>query len=141
MLARLGKMPFNALAPLLTPMFGVHIERGMLDSLTLRVKANDYLAYGKMDMKYHALNMSLYKQNQKRKFLSWAANLFLRDKNSKTGLVFRERMRNKSIFNYWGKIAASGLMTTMGIKGNKKVEKKYRREMKDLSLPASMLED
>ncbi|HQD08227.1 MAG TPA: hypothetical protein PLQ65_01085 [Flavihumibacter sp.] len=141
MLARLGKMPFNALAPLLTPMFGVHIERGMLDSMTLRVKANDYLAYGKMDMKYHALNMSLYKQNQKRKFLSWAANLFLRDKNSKTGLVFRERMRNKSIFNYWGKIAASGLMTTMGIKGNKKVEKKYRREMKDLSLPASMLED
>lgn len=138
---RMGPLPFSALSPLLTPLFGVQVERGVIDTLNLRVKGNDYLAYGKMDMKYRQLKMGLYRESRKRKFLSWAANAFLRDKNNKTGLVFRERVRNKSTFNYWGKIAASGLLTTMGVKGNKKVEKKYRREMKTLRLPASLLED
>ncbi|MFT4023870.1 MAG: hypothetical protein QM664_08835 [Flavihumibacter sp.] len=141
LLARLGKMPLDALSPLLTPLFNVQVERGAVDTLNLQVKGNDYLAYGKMNMKYRDLKMSVYREEHKRKFLSWAANLFLRDHNSKTGLVFRERMRNKASFNYWGKIAASGLLTTMGIKRNKKVEKKYRREMKHLALPPGLLED
>ncbi len=142
MLVRMGKMPFDALSPLLQPMFNIKIERGQMDSLSLRVKANDYLAYGKMDMNYHHLKVFLLKEDGRKKaFLSRVLNTLVRTNNTRSGMVFRERMRNKSTFNYWGKIALSGLLTNMGVQKNKKAEKKYRREMLHLNLPSSLLEE
>lgn len=140
MLVRMGKMPFNALEPLLFPLFNLRINKGNVDSLNLRVKANDYLAFGKMEMDYSHLKLSLLKEDgKKRKFLSWLGNTVLRNNNSKTGRIFRERIRNKSTFNYWGKIALSGLLTNLGVQRNKKMEKKYKKEMSTLNLPPSLL--
>jgi hypothetical protein len=140
MLARMGKMELNALSPLLLPLFNIKIDRGRVDSLWLNVKANDYLAFGKMEMDYRHLKLSLLNEQGKKKgFTSFLINTVLRSNNDKTGLVYRERMRNKSMFNFWGKIAMSGLLTNMGIQKNKKQVKKYNREMKNLNLPEDLL--
>jgi len=142
MLARMGKMELNALSPLLYPLFNVKIDRGHVDSLWLRVKANDYLAFGKMEMDYRKLKLSLLNEEGKKKgFTSFLINTVLRSNNDKTGLVYRERLKNKSMFNYWGKIAMSGLLTNMGVQKNKKQVKKYKKEMKDLNLPPDLLEE
>jgi hypothetical protein len=140
MLAKMGKMELNALSPLLFPLFNIKIDRGRVDSLWLNVKANDYLAFGKMEMNYRHLKLSLLNEQGKKKgFTSFLINTLLRSNNDKTGLVYRERMRNKSMFNFWGKIAMSGLLTNMGIQKNKKQVKKYNREMKNLNLPEDLL--
>jgi hypothetical protein len=140
LLARMGKMQLNALSPLLLPLFNLQVNKGLVDSVSLKVKANDYLAYGNMELKYNDLRLSLLNDSGKRQiFASWVINTFLKNKNDENGLIFRERLRNKSIFNYWGKIALSGLMTNMGIQKNKKASKKYYREMSNLNLPSTLL--
>ncbi|GAO44946.1 hypothetical protein [Flavihumibacter petaseus] len=140
--ATMGRMNFDALSPLLLPMFNLRINRGFVDTLTLRVKANDYIAFGNMQMQYQHLNFSLLREDgKKRGFLSRVANTFVRTNNQKTGRIFRERLRNKSTFNYWGKIALSGLLTNMGVQRNKKMDKKYRREMSNLHLPETLLQE
>lgn len=142
MLARMGKMELDALSPLLYPLFNVKIDHGSVDTLWLRVRANDYLAYGKMDMEYHKLKLSLQNDEGKKKgFTSFLINALLKSNNEKTGMVYRERLRNKSMFNYWGKIAMSGLLTNMGVQKSKRQTKKYTREMKNLNLPPDLLLD
>lgn len=140
MLARMGKMELKALSPLLLPLFNLKIERGVVDSLWLRARGNDYLAYGKMEMDYHRLKLSLLRDdNRKRGFTSFLLNTVLKGKNDKVGLVYKDRMRNKATFNYWGKIALSGLLSNMGVLRNKKYTRKYNKEMKHLDLPPDLL--
>lgn len=141
LLARMDKMEFNSLSPLLLPLFNLDITRGRMDSLWLRVKGNDYFAYGNMQMHYHKLKFNLLKENgDKKKFASFLANFIIRNKNTKKGVVFQERLRNKSTFNYWGKIALSGLLTNLGIKSNKKYSRKYKKEASRLQIPIELLE-
>lgn len=140
LLARMGKMDLKALSPLLLPLFNVKIERGLVDTLWLRARANDYLAYGKMEMDYHRLKLSLLRDDGRKKgFTSFLLNTVLKGKNNKVGLVYKDRMRNKAMFNYWGKIALSGLLSNMGVLKNKKYTRKYNKEMKNLNLPPDLL--
>jgi hypothetical protein len=70
------------------------------------------------------------------KLESWAANLFVRTNNvKKTGTVFTQRIRERSVFNYWIKILLSGAMTNAGIKKNSKQEKKYKKSIKKIKVP------
>ncbi len=141
LLARMGKMNLNTLSPLLRPLFNLQIKDGRTDSLWLRVKGNDYFAYGNMELDYRKLRFELLKENgQKKKFTSFLANLLIKNKNSKKGLVYQERLRNKSTFNYWGKIALSGLLTNMGVKSDKKYIRKYKKEAKRLAIPEELLQ-
>ncbi|MBZ5858245.1 hypothetical protein [Flavihumibacter profundi] len=142
MLARMGNMEFNALSPLLLPLVNIRVERGTIDSLWLKAKANDYLALGKMEMDYRNLKLSLLDDSgSKKKFTSFLINTLLKGKNDKTGMVYKERLRNKSMFNFWGKIALSGLLTNIGVQKNRKYAKKYKQQMKTLNLPPDLLEE
>jgi hypothetical protein len=70
------------------------------------------------------------------KIESWAANLFVQSNNvKKTGTVFTQRVRERSVFNYWIKIVLSGAMTNTGIKKNTKQEKKYKKSVKKINVP------
>jgi hypothetical protein len=139
MLARMSKMDLNALSPLLFPLFNLRIDKGVADSLWLQVKANDYLAFGQMELDYRNLHLSLLRDNGRKKGMtSFLLNSLLRNQNEKSGIVYRERLRNKSIFNYWGKIALSGLLTNMGVQRDKKALKKYHKEITVLDLPEDL---
>ncbi len=141
LLARMGKMNLNALSPLLRPLFNLQITDGRTDSLWLRVRGNDYFAYGNMELDYRKLRFELLRENgQKKKFTSFLANLLIKNKNSKKGLVYQERLRNKSTFNFWGKIALSGLLNNMGVKSDKKYIRKYKKEAKRLAIPEELLQ-
>lgn len=89
------------------------------------------------DLKLELLN----KEDQKKKTLltklgSWAANLIIRTNNvKKTGTVFTQRVRERSVFNYWIKILLSGAMTNVGISNNSKQEKKYKKQLKKNNVP------
>jgi hypothetical protein len=58
-------------------------------------------------------------------------------KNNKgrTGLVYFERLRDRSFFNYIVKMTFSGLATSVGFKKNRKYRKQYERELQNRNLP------
>jgi hypothetical protein len=106
------------------------------------VIGREYIAHGKMRMLYRDLKLEmLNKADQEKKtfgtkLISWVANLVVRRDNfKKTGTVFTERIRERSVFNYWIKIVLSGALTNAGIKTNSKQEKKYKKSVKKINVP------
>lgn len=141
LLARMGKMELNALSPLLLPLFNLNIKQGFTDSLWLRVKGNDHFAYGHMELDYKKLKFELLnEEGKKKKMTSFLANLLIKNRNDKKGLVYQARLQNKSTFNFWGKIALSGLLTNMGVKSDKKYIRKYKKEAKKLQIPSELFQ-
>ncbi len=136
----MGRLDLTSLNRLLTPLLSIKIDRGIADSMRLLVGANDYVAYGSMDMRYHGLNVSLLINGERKYFLSgffnWLINAFIPSKgDSKKNVVFQERIRSKSIFNYWSKIAINGLLSNIGIKRDKQQIRKYNKAVKRGDVP------
>jgi hypothetical protein len=139
---RIGRFSLPAVNPVLRPLANARIDKGYLDTLQLKVIGREYLAHGKMRMLYKDLQVELLnKEDQEKKTLltkleSWAANLFVKRNNfSKSGTVFTQRVRERSVFNYWIKILLSGAMTNAGIKKNSSQEKKYKKSVKKIHVP------
>jgi hypothetical protein len=139
MSARMDAMEMNELNRLMTPLYNVRIDRGKINELRMRVKGNDILAYGSMDIFYDRLRVSvLNEENKRRDLVSWVANLFVRSKNNKTGIVYSERLREKSIFNFWARISINGLLTNLGVKKNGKQVRKFYKGLEKNQLPADL---
>lgn len=139
--AKMGRLDLVSLNKLLVPVLSVKIDRGITDSLMLSVGANDFIAYGSMDMRYRGLKVALLKKGEKKYFLSGFFNTLINavihtNGNATRNVVFQERLRNKSIFNYWGKIAINGLLSNLGIKRDKKQIKKYNKAVNKDDMPA-----
>ncbi len=139
MTTRMGAFDLKKMNSMAEPL-GVRIKGGRIDSLYMRVRANDLFAYGQMDVRYKSLRLKvLGKDGKERFFLSgvvdWLANLILRGKdNGRADLLFKNRVRNKGTFNYWGKIFAEGMLTNFGIKRDKKERKQFLKELKNQNL-------
>jgi hypothetical protein len=73
----------------------------------------------------------------KTRLINFAANdLILHHNNSRGyGEVYAERVRQRSVINYWLKMAISGMVSSTGVKSNKKQSKKYRKSIKKLNVP------
>ncbi len=138
--AGMGNLEMSALNPLLTPLASVKIDRGHANSMLMVVEGNDYVAFGSMELQYKNLRVSLLKKGENEYFLSRSINgllnLFIRSQdNQRKNLIFQERMRDKAIFNFWGKIALNGLLANLGIKRDKQQLRKYQKEIKGKKLP------
>jgi hypothetical protein len=70
--------------------------------------------------------------------VSWLANLFVRGKNNKTGIVYAERLKEKSIFNFWARISVNGLLTNLGVRKNGKQVRKFYKGLKENQLPPDL---
>jgi hypothetical protein len=122
------------------PLASVKVSKGQADTLYAHWIGNKYAAFGVMNFHYEdlAINILDKKEPQRKKFLlsieNWVANLILRNKNNKQSLVYFERDREKFIFNYWVKTSMSGLMTSVGVKGNRKYMKKWKRFLSQYGL-------
>ena len=129
--------------PVLTPLSNVIITSGSVDSLQLRAIGREHIALGEMNMYYHDLRIKLVKPGTpekttfKTRLASRIANTFVIRKNNKdrTGLVYFERLRDRSFFNYIVKMTFSGIATSVGFKKNRKYQKQYERELRDRNLP------
>lgn len=140
--AAIAPFDLRNLNPVTEPLAGTRIRRGFLDTLRLRVAAREYLSRGEMDFYFHELNIDL--NNPDKKFTSILASpvnlitdLFVirRNNRSQTGLIFYPRNREKSIFNYWVKLALSGVLTSTGARSNGKYERQYARQLEALQVP------
>jgi hypothetical protein len=96
-----------------------------------------------MNMFYHDLRVRLVKEGDEdnrtfsRNVISYLANLVLikKDNDGRTGLVYFERLRDRSFFNYIVKMTFSGMATSVGVVKNRKYRKQYERELKENALP------
>jgi len=130
---QMGGMEMEELNRLIVALNNVRIERGTISNLIMRVRGNDSLAIGSMDIKYKDLKVSVLNEENKRRGLSsWLANIFVRGKNNKAGIIYSERLKEKSVFNFWSRIALAGLMTNLGVRKNgRQIRKIYRKLGKD----------
>ena len=143
MTLRLKPTTVSLLNPVLVPLSNVLITSGTIDSFQLNAIGREDLAIGEMQMYYHDLRIKLIKNGDpsKTNFMGRVANFlvnsFVIRKNNKgrTGLVFYERAKDRSFFNYLVKITFSGMATSIGVKKNRKYMKEYKRELKERNLP------
>lgn len=143
MILRARPTSLTFLNPVLTPLSNVIITSGSVDSLHLRAIGREHIALGEMKMYYHDLRIKLVtpgspdKTSFKTRMTSSIANAFIIKKHNKgrTGLVYFERLRDRSFFNYIIKITFSGFATSVGFKKNRKYRKLYERELQNRNLP------
>lgn len=121
------------------PMAAVRVNSGYADTVFATWSGNKYATLGTMDFYYKNLSIGLMSKKdstRQRWFLSLLANTFLRNANNKQSLLFVARDREKFIFNYWVKAQTKGLLTSVGVKRNKKYLRQYRKIAARYSLPA-----
>lgn len=143
MTTRVSQANLVHLNKVVEPLASVKIRSGHLDSLTLRAIGREYLSYGEMHMMYRRLNVQILKggDEQKKSFvtkmITFVANSFvIRSRNQrKTGIIYFERLRDRSIFNYMIKMLLSGASSSVGAQSNKKYMKHYKRELRRQQLP------
>ena len=116
---RLKATTFNQV---LNPLFNVNIIAGEIQYVSFHYYANNDYSKGKMDMEYTHLKMELYSQKdtkKKNRFSSMLVNTVIkqnnvkRKKSYKQGVIYTERNKNKSSFNYLWKSIMSGIVTTL----------------------------
>lgn len=131
------------LNPVLEPLASVKLPSGKLNSMHMRVVGRDHLSLGEMQLYYNQLKVQFLKNGQETKktfltgLMTFVANRFvIRHKNnSRTGLIYFPRYRDRSIFNYWIKMTLSGAASSVGAKRNKKYLRQYQKALKEMGLP------
>jgi hypothetical protein len=139
--ATMSKLDLREVNPMLTKLFPAEIISGNAEKLVMTdVKADDDKAVGRMDFYYKDLQikMDAVKQTTWNKIksgaISWAANVYVKNENPKNGkftqgIIYFERNKHKSLFNFLWKSTFSGLKSTMGI--NKKEQKEMKKAGKN----------
>jgi hypothetical protein len=130
----------NQILPALS---SIKLQSGYLDTLTMRAVGMEHLSLGEMRMYYHDLKVQFLKngKEEKKKFLqglmTFIANSFIiKNENKKrVGVVYFPRLRDRSFINYYIKIAMSGVASSVGAKKNKRLMKKYNKQLKTRQLP------
>jgi hypothetical protein len=144
MTTRVGPANLMMLNKVVEPLASVRIRAGQLDTLTLRAIGREYISYGEMQMRYRKLNVEILQGGDVQqksfvtKMITFIANTFvIKTRNThKTGIIYFERLRDRSIFNYMIKMLLSGAGSSVGAKSNKKYLKHYKRELRKQGLPA-----
>ena len=140
---RMRPFALNRLNEVLEPLAGASIVSGKLDTIRLNALGNDSLAHGKMKMYYRGLKIKYSGMGDdsvrtfKSKLITFLANDFLLKRNNKKGygVVYSIRDQERSFANYWLRIALSGVMSNSGIKSNKNMEKRYKKEVEKMQIP------
>lgn len=143
MTLRVKPTTLTFLNPVLAPLSNVIFKSGTIDSLQLRAIGQENLSLGEMNMFYRDLRIRLVKDGDPtrssftNKVASFLANaLVIRtNNNGKPGIVYFERLRDRSFFNYIIKMTFSGMATSIGVKNNKKYIRSYIRALKQRALP------
>ncbi len=135
--AMLTNLDLTEINPMLTKLFPAEVTSGKAEKMIMTaVKADDDKAMGKMDFYYKDLQIKMNATEQstwnriKSGTISWAANVYVKNENPKNGkftqgIVYFERDKHKSIFNFLWKSTFSGIKSTIGI--NKKEQKELKK--------------
>jgi hypothetical protein len=119
--ANMGSMPATGFNQMIVPTQGIKIEEGTINSLWLHADAGEESATGLMVLNYANLKAAILKDNSVKKedksgFLSLIANVIIKNTNQNpadTAVMYFERDKERSIFNYLAKTVVSGLKATI----------------------------
>ena len=142
MLLKTSDLQMPELNEITNPMAAVDLDGGYLEPMTARIAGNRYASVGNMRFHYKDLKIRLlgHKDTTRRslliKFENFAANKILRKKNDEDGRIFYDRDQKKFIFGYWIKSIMSGVLTSVGVKANKKYHANYLKLSQQHTLPA-----
>ena len=133
-------MYLNKILPALA---SLKLQSGYLDTLTMRAVGQEYLSLGEMRMNYHDLKVQFLKNGKEEKktflqgLMTFIANSFIiKNENKKrVGVVYFPRLRDRSFINYYIKIMMSGVASSVGAKKNKRLMRKYNKQLKVRQLP------
>lgn len=133
-------MYLNKILPALS---SVKLQSGYLDTVTMRAIGQEYLSLGEMRMYYHDLKVQFLKNGKedKKTFLqglkTFIANSFIvkKENTKRVGVVYFPRIRDRSFINYYIKIVMSGVASSVGAKKNKRLMRRYNKQLKVRQLP------
>ena len=94
-------------------------------------------------MNYHDIKVQFLKNGKEEKktflqgLMTFIANSFIiKNENKKrVGVVYFPRIRDRSFINYYIKIMMSGVASSVGAKKNKRLMRKYNKQLKVRQLP------
>lgn len=143
MTVRLKPGDLRVLNPVLIPMASVKLLSGELDTLNMRAVGREYMAFGEMKMFYNDLRITILKRGTDSgktiltRLMNFFVNTFVirRNNHSRTGDVFFIRQRDRSAINYLIKITVSGMASSVGAKNNKKMLRRYNKDLEKRKLP------
>ncbi len=127
---RVGEMDLQVMNEILQPTANLWIKSGFNEEITFEITANDNLAIGELffrynDLKFRILNAEHEQAGLGNSILSFWANRLVRSNNpsllsKRQGLIYYERNKNRAIFNFWSRAFLSGVISSVGVKNNKK---------------------
>lgn len=138
-------MQLSHVTAVTNPLSAIAVTRGQADTLYARVWGNKYAAFGEINFIYHNLRIRLLnkddtlKKSLKLTIKSLLANRLIRSRNRDQDQLFFVRDRERFVFNYWVKTLFSGIVTSTGVKKNRKYKKMYNEAKEKYSLPAAPL--
>jgi hypothetical protein len=141
---QMGPADITILNPILASLASAELRSGKLDTMSMRVVGREAMAFGEMKMFYHDLKIRVRKPGNRRTIMTslttFLANTIIKNENkNRTGMVFFMRWRDRSAINYLVKIALSGMTSSVGVKRNKKLIRKYEKEIRARNLPPIVL--
>ncbi len=141
MKVQIGESDLTKMNPVLRPLASAELKSGHLDTLSMEVRGREHHAFGDMTMYYHDLKIRVVRIGPKKTnfftgVLSFLANTLVKNENkSRKGTVYFKRFKDRSAINYLVKITMNGVVSSIGLKKNKKQVKRYKEENKRMKLP------
>ncbi len=137
MYGNLGNMHLADLNPFLVYSANIKVNSGYLEKAEFLINGSDSIATGVFKATYHDLIIEVLKpggeiQPQKRKFLTFAANLIARRNNPKLGVFYKigyiayVHDRSFSDIKFWIKALISGTKSLILFENKKELKKIYR---------------
>jgi hypothetical protein len=134
--AHLDRIEMDDLESITKPLALIQAESGTINSIDLKVYANDDYAMGEMLMIYNNMKVAMLNKSLKKGILgSYFANaIIIRENPSylipRKGPIYFERRKDRSMFNYWAEISILGMKTSLGL-ADRKTAKKVKRLRKN----------
>ena len=141
--AKVGSADLSILNPVLIPLANVKITGGVLDSISIHSVIREDVSLGEMDMHYRNLRIKLINDGdpEQSTFLqnvaSILANTFLVKSNNtkRKGIMYYENPRGQTFIYYIVKTTLSGVLSSVGIKRNRKYKELFKKEAEEVNNP------
>ena len=122
-----GTSNFSSLNETVLPALGMRFKSGVLDGLRFKAAGNPSTIRGELTLRYHNLEVEIFKEHHKKKGASWVANTLLKSSNPNrrghtvVGTVEFTREPYKGMANMVWKGVESGVVNSLNPFGKRRV--------------------
>jgi hypothetical protein len=136
----IGPMDLKNLNDMLIPLGAIEVRSGYNEGVNINFSGNEDYAEGLMEFRYNNLKIDILDREtyQSKGFGNnlktiFANSFVVSSKNPRwfklqEGNIFFERIKSRSVFNFWAKALLSGAVSSIGINKSKEEAKAYYKE-------------